>query len=299
MNGTPAVYRSRNPKATGWHCCVEDYFEEFVRVYDERFTKKFGFWRPHMETVIHRFLDCGDLHNGFTRVKCGDCGHEFVAAFSCKGRHFCPSCHQKRVVEFGEFLCPTVLAKIPHRHIVFSLPKIIRRYFLYDLLLLGKMSRCAWECLEFFLKASCPGDSMPGAVVAIQTFGDLLSYHPHLHMLITEGCFRGENEFTRAPAFDWYKLEELFKKKIRRLLLNKGRITEELIEKLGDWQHSGLHAFCGEPIDSGSETSMESLAHYIIRASLSQKRMTYAEDEGKVVYQAKDGSGKKSFQLLS
>ena len=62
--------------------------------------------------------------------------------------------------------------------------------------------------------ASCPGDSMPGAVVAIQTFGDLLSYHPYLHILITDGCFRGDNEFTRAPAFDWDKLEELFKKKI-------------------------------------------------------------------------------------
>lgn len=29
-------------------------------------------------------------------------GHEYLLAFSCKRRHFCPSCHQKRVVEFGE-----------------------------------------------------------------------------------------------------------------------------------------------------------------------------------------------------
>jgi len=46
-------------------------------------------------------LDCGDLHNGFARVRCEDCGHEYFLAFSCKRRHFCPSCHQKRVVEFG------------------------------------------------------------------------------------------------------------------------------------------------------------------------------------------------------
>ncbi|MFZ2956905.1 MAG: transposase, partial [Candidatus Ozemobacteraceae bacterium] len=43
---------------------------------------------------------------------------------------------------------------------------------------------------------------------------------------------------------------------------------------------------------------MENLARYIIRASLSQERMTYVEDEGKVVYQAKDGSGKKEFPAL-
>lgn len=35
--------------------------------------------------------------------------HEYLLAFSCKRRHFCPSCHQKRVVEFGEWLCMDVL----------------------------------------------------------------------------------------------------------------------------------------------------------------------------------------------
>ena len=43
---------------------------------------------------------------------------------------------------------------------------------------------------------------------------------------------------------------------------------------------------------------MENLARYIIRASLSQERMTYVEDEGKVIYQAKDGSEKKEFAGL-
>ncbi|MDA3787183.1 MAG: transposase zinc-binding domain-containing protein, partial [Desulfobacula sp.] len=26
-------------------------------------------------TVIYKYLDCGDLHFGFARVKCEDCGH--------------------------------------------------------------------------------------------------------------------------------------------------------------------------------------------------------------------------------
>ena len=64
--------------------------------------------------------DCGDLHFGFARVKCEDCGHEYLLAFSCKRRHFCPSCHQKRVVEFGEWLCAEVLKYVPHRQWVFT-----------------------------------------------------------------------------------------------------------------------------------------------------------------------------------
>ena len=48
-------------------------------------------------------------------------------SFSCKRRHFCPSCHQKRVVEFGEFLYGEVLKHVPHRQWVFSIPKRLRR----------------------------------------------------------------------------------------------------------------------------------------------------------------------------
>jgi len=58
MNDAPAVYCPRDPKATGWYRCVEDYFEEFVLVFDERFAAEFGFWRPHIEKIIYRFLDC-------------------------------------------------------------------------------------------------------------------------------------------------------------------------------------------------------------------------------------------------
>ena len=96
------VYQPRNPKASAYYRCVEDHFEQLEAVWDERYQRRFGFWRPYVTDVIHRYLDCGDLQFGFARVKCEDCGHEYLLAFSCKRRHFCPSCHQKRVVEFGE-----------------------------------------------------------------------------------------------------------------------------------------------------------------------------------------------------
>jgi ribosomal protein S27E len=125
-----AIYRPRYLQATDYYRYVEDYFETFVRIYDEHFSRQYGFWRPYVEQVIYRYLDCDDhLHNGFARVKCKDCGHEYLLAFSCKRRHFCPPCHQKRVVEFGEWLCMDALKKIPPRHFVFSIPKILRRYF--------------------------------------------------------------------------------------------------------------------------------------------------------------------------
>lgn len=42
-----------------------------------------------------------DLERGFARVRCDHCKHEYLPAFSCKGRWFCPSCQQKKVQLFG------------------------------------------------------------------------------------------------------------------------------------------------------------------------------------------------------
>ena len=69
MSLPAAVYRPRNPQLSDYYRCVEDYFETFVRVYEEYFSRLYGFWRPYIEQVIYRFLDCGDPHNGFARVK--------------------------------------------------------------------------------------------------------------------------------------------------------------------------------------------------------------------------------------
>ena len=82
------------------------------------------------------------------------------------------ACHQKRVVEFGEWLCQEVVKAVPHRHVVLSIPKILRRYFLYDRKLLSDLSRCGWEALKAFYTAVTQDQkAVPGAVVAIQTFG--------------------------------------------------------------------------------------------------------------------------------
>jgi hypothetical protein len=67
------------------------------------------------------------------------------------------------------------------------------------------------------------------------------------------------------------------------MLLNKGKITEEMIRMLSAWKHSGFNVFCGNRISPNDETAIENLARYIIRASSSQERMQYLDQEGKVI----------------
>ena len=102
-------------------------------------------------------------------IRCPDCRHEYLLAFSCRDRWFCPSCHNKKVVQFAHHLKGAVLYPVPHRQYVFSIPKILRKFFLYNRKLLGKLSQCAAKSLTAFLQVTLDKQQgMPGLVFAIQ-----------------------------------------------------------------------------------------------------------------------------------
>ena len=101
-----------------------------------------------------------------------------------------------------------MLKAVPHRHFVFSIPKILRRYFLYDRKLLSGLSRCAWETLKLFFQDAFTEDgAVPGAVVAIQSFGDFLGFNPHLHILCSAGCKKYQSKDGKSKkvfdALEW------------------------------------------------------------------------------------------------
>lgn len=121
------VYKQRKPRESPLWQLLTAHFDEFEERYDEFFSKEYGFYRSIISHVVRKFLECGDLHQGFARIRCPDCQHEYLLAFSCRGRWFCPSCHAKKVVQFAAHLQDNVLYPVPHRQYVFSIPKIIRR----------------------------------------------------------------------------------------------------------------------------------------------------------------------------
>jgi len=203
------------------------------------------------------------------------------------------------VVEFGEWLCEEILKAVPHRHFTFSLPKILRRYLLYDRKLLSELSRCAWDSLEVFLLSFPPKqETAPGAVIAIQTFGDFMNFNPHCHVLCTDGGFYGSGSFKVAQALETEPLEKIFQHKVLGMLLRKGKITEEVVKLILSWRHSGFNVHFGPRIQPDDKEAMENLARYVVRASFSQERMTYIPDESKVVYKSKDGKSEKTFDAL-
>lgn len=299
------AYTPRNPRKSQYYQCVEANFEQLERVWDERYQKQYGFWRPYVLDVIYKYLDCGDLHKGFARVRCNKCHHEYLLPFSCKRRSFCPSCHQKRVVEFGEFLHEEVLLTIPHRQWVFSLPKRLRPYFLYDRRQLAKLSLCGWKVLSKYLGQSVSIDNpKPAAIIAVQTFGDFLNFNPHLHVIAADGCFGNDGVFMTGIIPNAEHLEPLFRLEVLKMLKREGKISGAVIENMDSWHHSGFHVYCGDAIRFDDEEGLERLAQYIIRAPISQERMLYipAEHTGsgiaQVIYTGKNSRVQERFTAL-
>ena len=101
---------------------------------------------------------------------------------------------------FGEWITEDILYALPQRHYVFTVPKMLRPHFRFDRNLLGKLSQCAYQSLkEFFRTTLNKRDGVPGVVISVQTFGDVVNFHPHLHCFVTDGCFMPNGWFYVLP----------------------------------------------------------------------------------------------------
>jgi len=184
------VYRARHPKKSPLWQCIATHFETFLKRYESAYESTYGFMRPVIPEVVRNYQDCGCLKQGFARVRCEHCAYEYLLAFSCKGRWFCPSCHQKKVQEFGLLLSKSILHPVAHRHYTFGIPKMLRIYYRHDRDLLKDLCRLAKECVTTYIEETLGfREGVVGMVMVIHTFGDYLDFHPHLHALVTDGLF--------------------------------------------------------------------------------------------------------------
>lgn len=106
-------------------------------VWEERFERTDGFWGILADTPADACLDCGLLKNGFARVRCGTSRGEFLIASACKGRGLSPLCAAQRSAALAAFLRGEGLIEVGHAQWVFSIPKMLRPYFLSHRSLLG------------------------------------------------------------------------------------------------------------------------------------------------------------------
>lgn len=291
------IYRQRHPEHTVFYRVFFHYFERFLREYEDRFEKEYGYFRPVIQDVVEKYLDCGNPMCGFARIRCPDCGEERLLMFSCKTRGFCPSCHAKRREEWGEWMQEELLLDVPHRQVVFTIPKMLRLFFRFKRKLLDSLCLSAVRSLVKFLYTATGSELMPGVVAVIQTFGDRINFHPHIHCLVTEGGTTPDGVFHRVFRFHDEALQEIFTHEVFSLLLRKKLIGLPLVEKILGWRHTGFNVH--SQVRTQTKSEAERVGKYMIRPVLSMKRLFFDETGGKVRYQyEKYGSQAESIDYL-
>ena len=286
------VYRARKPKASPLWQCLTQHFDRFQAVYETRYQSRHGFLRPIIPEVVNKFMDCGDLERGFARIRCDHCQKDHLLAFSCKGRWFCPSCHQKKVQLFGALMTETILFPVPHRHVTLTIPKMLRPYFRYHRDLLKDLCRIAHECIRDVMRSTLgQADGMPGIVMVIHTFGEYLDFHPHLHLLMADGLFLRDERFLVLPENGMNAVEELFRARLITFLVGKELLPPDRALMLKGWKHSGFNVHRSRRIQPSEREDLERVARYIIRNPFSTEKMEFKHPnrvnaEGAVIYRS-------------
>jgi hypothetical protein len=211
----------------------------------------------------------------------------------------CPSCGAKRAAAFAVFLHDEVLEPVGHAMWTFSIPKMIRPYFLHHRELLGKLCHAAWETLQE-LMAAVAGEVdgfRTGMVVAVQTAGDTLGLNPHLHALVPRGGWASDGTWAPIPFLDPDAAEQLFRHKVLSFLKAEGLLSEERAALLLSWQHhTGFSVDGSVKVEPEDGAGLERLARYIMRPPVSLDRMRWNQGAAEVAYTLKPKDGRPAGQ---
>ena len=139
-------------------------------------------------------------------------------------------------MKFAEHIYSEVIEDIPHRHTVFTIPKRLRVFFRYDRKLNTLLFRAAWGALSEVLGSN---ERELAAIFTVQTAGEALNYHPHLHGLLADG-FRKDGVFTKFPEVDLAAIEKAFAERVLAQLHKRELISDDDVAQILSQDHTGF-----------------------------------------------------------
>ena len=112
-DGAPVHYARHRPEQTTLYRLVQQHAATFFAQAEDAAGADLP---QFVKDEFDAFLECGILAHGFLRLRCGDCGHDKLLAFSCKRRGFCLSCGVRRMSQTAAQLVDRVFPHLPaHR----------------------------------------------------------------------------------------------------------------------------------------------------------------------------------------
>lgn len=294
------LYTPRYLLRSKLHHILSDYYDEFRKVYDKRYREKYGPLRKVVENTVQKILHCANPKDGFAHLRCRGCGREYIVPFSCKER-VCPSCGQKRLLIWCQWLFEKVLFRLRHRHWCFTIPVCIRPIFRRNRKLLGKLCSLAADTLIYYMREiSGHPEASPGIVATIQTAGDRLNFNPHIHLIATVGVLAPDYHYYLVPKIPYDVMRIAWRDRVLGMLLSDGFISQNYARKLKKRYPKGF-MLNGKIRDAWNSNKVIShLAEYIMRAPIGENRiLNYDKDKKKVTiqYRKRNVSGNRTKEM--
>lgn len=222
---------------------------------------------------IKRMIKCKTLDLGFDVFKCPNCNKEKFCFHTCKSR-ICSSCGNKYNNERQTSIF-SKLFKFKHRHIVWTIPEELRKYFREDrkrLSLLFKASQIVIE--SWFHDKYKKKNITPAFISILHTYGRSLIWNPHIHMILLEGGMNKDG-FIAVNFFAYSAFRKRFMKVLLDLLEKEINTTEfrqlkrQLYRKLKD----GFYVFSPPSKFKTIDRLIKYVTRYVSRPVMAESRI--------------------------
>ena len=248
----------------------------------------------YYDKVVEKMLECGDPEKGFVSYRCQKCGDTKKVPFSCKSS-FCLSCAKIYTDRWVEYISKKLFMGMRYRHIVLTVPEILRKWFYRkpDLMseFMKKGHEFYGEVVSYWLKETVE----VGSAVVLQTGGRSGEYNPHLHIIGTSGGMTEERKWKGFGYIDY----DLFHKKWQYSLLNmlrekdKNKEMEKDIQECWKKYPNGFVSYIerGE-VPAGGKGLARYIAKYVVSPPIALRRII-KYDGKKVRYWYREHSTQK------
>jgi hypothetical protein len=122
---------------------LDEHWDEFEEAMGEEGKPIRDVIIDEVDKVIH----CQDIGRGFALYSCPKCHRVKQVPFTCKSR-FCNTCGAKYSKDRALSMSAKLL-KCAHRHVVFTIPEELRKYFACDRTLLNLLFKAASDTIFF------------------------------------------------------------------------------------------------------------------------------------------------------
>jgi len=251
--------------------------QTIFRMYGKQYMELYGDRMPRIHTKVMRDIcDCRSGAFGTIVYACDNCDIKQPVPCCCGNRH-CPTCQQYKS---EEWLHKQMKNLLPTHYflLTITLPQGLRQIARsHQTIVYAAMFSCAHEALKKLAKDKrFVGSTRIGYLAVLHTWGSMLQYHPHLHLVIPGGAVSEDGKQWLSSRQDLFvhtrPFTRIFKATFRDAM-KKNNLFHGIESSV--WKEKWVvHSqSAGE-----GHNSLRYLARYVFRVAISNNRITSISD---------------------